>query len=99
MNDNGIDKSWTKQFVIGPPLLPVELPLPLHGVLVGDKLLFVNELSHTCEGQQQIEQILLYDLVTKDIKNFQVKHSSFISNVILYVESLVSITGGNVFES
>jgi F-box interacting protein len=99
MNEYGVEESWTKQFVIGPPLLPVELPLPLHGVLVGDKLLLVNDLSHTCEGQQQIEQILLYDLITKDIKNFQVKHSSFISNVILYVESLVSITGGNVFES
>jgi F-box interacting protein len=94
MNDNGIDKSWTKQFVIGPLFVTRTTRefLVLNGriLLVGDKLVLVSG-----EGQ-----ILLYNFSAQETKNLQLQNlpnKVSVSRAMVYVESLVSITGGNVY--
>ena len=62
-------------------------------LFVGDKLLLVN-------GNKG--QTLLYDFGTQEIKNLQLRNCSdsfCVSRLMIYVESLVSVKGGNVFES
>ena len=96
MREYGVEESWTKQFIIKPGLI---FQRTNHFVgagellFVGDKLLLVN-------GNKG--QILLYDFGTQEIKNLQLRNCSdsfCVSRLMIYVESLVSVKGGNVFES
>ena len=88
MREYGVEDSWTKQLVVG-PLEGIQKPL---GFVKNEELILL------CDDEDQT--IALYNTGSQEIKNFQ--HSglpnSFRSrHARLYVESLVSLNGGNVF--
>ena len=61
-------------------------------LLVDDKLVLIRDKGN----------ILLYNFGAHEIKNLQLRNlpdSVFLPHVITYGESLVSVTGGNVFKS
>jgi hypothetical protein len=95
MREYGVEESWTKQFIIKPGLIfqrTNHFVGPGQLLFVGDKLLLVN-------GNKG--QILLYDFGTQEIKNLQLRNCSdsfCVSRFMIYVETLVSVKGGNVFE-
>ena len=85
----GVEKSWTKQFVIGPLLIIPRAQQFLFDVqllLVCDKLVMINGKG----------QILLYEFGAQEIKNLQLRNlpdSFFVSKPIVYMKSLVSVSG------
>ena len=89
MREYGVQKSWTKQFVIGPLLIIPRAQQFLFDVqllLVCDKLVMINGKG----------QILLYEFGAQEIKNLQLRNlpnSFFVSKPIVYMKSLVSVSG------
>ena len=87
MREFGVEESWTKQIVVDPPL-GIKRPL---GFAKSRELLLVGNDERTT---------FLYNIVYQEIKNLRLREGPnwFItSQVVVYVESLVSFTGGNVF--
>ena len=78
----GVKESWTKLFTIG-PLMGIEKPL---GFWKNESLFLRNN-----EGQ-----LLLYDPLAQKITNLQVDGRPM--QMITYVESLISLKGGNDLE-
>ena len=86
MREYGVEDSWTKQLVVG-PLLGIERPLQF--AKNGELLLVGDD-----------DAIVLYNIGSKEIRNLQLTKlpKSFIPvQAMVYVESLVSFTGENVF--
>ena len=86
MCEYGVEGSWTKQLVVG-PLLGIEMPLQF--AKNGELLLVGDD-----------DAIVLYNIGSKEISNLQLTKfpKSFIPvQAMVYVESLVSFTGENVF--
>ena len=88
MREYGVEDSWTKQLVVG-HLLGIQRPLQLLG---NEEILLVDENK----------TLVLYNIGSQEIKILQ--HTGYPKifmpkRAIVYVESLVSFTGGIVFES
>nr|POF24793.1 hypothetical protein CFP56_44545 [Quercus suber] len=90
MLEYGVDDSWTKQLVVR-PLLRIHRPLPF--AKNGELLLLGDHYTHNA--------LLQYNIGSQEIKFFNLQafqgHSSQ-QKAMVYVESLVSFTGRNVFE-
>ncbi|XP_030931031.1 F-box/kelch-repeat protein At3g06240-like [Quercus lobata] len=88
MREYGVEDSWTKQLVVG-HLLGIQRPLQLLG---NEEILLVDENK----------TLVLYNIGSQEIKILQRTGYPKIfmpRRAIVYVESLVSFTGGIVFES
>ncbi|XP_059438748.1 F-box/kelch-repeat protein At3g23880-like [Corylus avellana] len=89
MHEVGVKDSWTKLFTVG-PFTEIERPL---GVWKNDtQTMFFEHF----EGQP-----VLYDSSTKEITNLQIGHEvtrCLHLQLVTYMETLVSVKGGNEFE-
>ncbi|KAK7845894.1 F-box/kelch-repeat protein At3g23880 [Quercus suber] len=86
MREYGIEDSWTKQLVVNPPV-PIACPVRFFGN--GEFLLFDKNWA-----------MVLYNIGSQEIRILQCTgypNTSLPIELIDYVESLVSFTGGNVF--
>ena len=88
MREYGVEDSWTKQLVVG-LLLGIQRPLQILG---NEEILLVDEKK----------TLVLYNIGSQEIKILQ--HTGYPkifmpTQAFVYVESLVSFTGGIVFES
>lgn len=85
MSEYGVEESWTKQFVIDPSVVYDKL------LLVDDKLILISD-KYYC---------MTLELMKLRIFNLEIFQTRFffLSQIITNVKSLVSVTGGNVFES
>ena len=86
MREYGVEDSWTKQLVVG-PLLGIEMPLQF---AKNGELLVVGD----------DDTIVLYNIGSKEIRNLQLTEFPKSFNPVqamVYVESLFSFTGENVF--
>ncbi|XP_059439978.1 F-box/kelch-repeat protein At3g23880-like [Corylus avellana] len=85
MHKVGVKESWTKLFTVGPS---TEIERPL-GVWKNDTMFLENS-----EGQP-----VLYDPSTKEMTNLQIGHeATYTLQLVTYMETLVSVKGGNEFE-
>ncbi|KAK4592547.1 hypothetical protein RGQ29_016898 [Quercus rubra] len=86
MREYGVEDSWTKQLVVNPPV-PITCPVRFFGN--GEFLLFDKNWA-----------MVLYNIGSQEIRILQCTgypNTSLPMELIDYVESLVSFTGGNVF--
>ncbi|XP_050282647.1 F-box/kelch-repeat protein At3g06240-like [Quercus robur] len=86
MREYGVEDSWTKQLVVNPPV-PITCPVRFFGN--GEFLLFDKNWA-----------MVLYNIGSQEIRILQCTgypNTSLPLELIDYVESLVSFTGGNVF--
>ncbi|KAL0003655.1 hypothetical protein SO802_011216 [Lithocarpus litseifolius] len=89
MCEFGVRGSWTKQLVVITPQLEIERPL---GFAKNEKLFLLSKDRHA---------IFLYNIGSQEIKNLPFRgllNSNRKGHVRVYVESLVSFTGGYVFQ-
>ena len=89
MREYGVEDSWTKQLVVGHSL---GIQRPLQRILGNEEILLVDEKK----------TLVLYNIGSQEIKILQ--HTGYPkifmpTQAFVYVESLVSFTGGDVFES
>jgi F-box interacting protein len=81
----GVKDSWTKLFSIGPSK-EIERPL---GFWKNESIFLVKH----------DRQLVLYDPLTKEMSNLQIGYGvTCWTNLVTYMETLVSIKGGNEFE-
>ncbi|KAL0002165.1 hypothetical protein SO802_015946 [Lithocarpus litseifolius] len=88
MREYGVEDSWAKQLVVG-HLLGIQRPLQIIG---NEEILLVDEKK----------TLVLYNIGSQEIKILQRTGYPKIfmpTQAFFYVESLVSFTGGDVFES
>ena len=86
MREYGVEDSWTKQLFVNPPV-PITCPVRFYGN--GELLLFDKNWA-----------MVLYNIGSQEIRILQCTgypNTSLPLELIDYVESLVSFTGGNVF--
>ncbi|KAE7995677.1 hypothetical protein FH972_000448 [Carpinus fangiana] len=85
MHEVGVRDSWTKLFTIG-PFTEIERPL---GVWKNDTIFL----------EKSERQLVLYEPSTKEMTNLQIGHeATYTLQLITYMETLVSVKGGNEFE-
>ncbi|XP_059435560.1 F-box/kelch-repeat protein At3g06240-like [Corylus avellana] len=85
LNEYGVKESWSKLFTLG-PLTGIRKPL---GFWKNETALFLE----SSDGQ-----LVVYDTSTKEISNLPIDGEPYSLQVITYVETIVSVKGGNEFE-
>ena len=83
LNEYGVKESWSKLFTLG-PLTGIRKPL---GFWKNQTMLFME----SSDGQ-----LVVYDTSTVEMSNLQIGGELF--QVIIYMETLVSVEGVNKFE-
>ncbi|XP_050278435.1 F-box/kelch-repeat protein At3g23880-like [Quercus robur] len=89
MCEFGVKGSWTKQLVVITPQLEIARPL---GFAKNEELFLLSKDKHA---------VFLYNIGSQEIKNLPFRgllNSNRKGHVRVYVESLVSFTGGYVFQ-
>ncbi|KAE7995683.1 hypothetical protein FH972_000454 [Carpinus fangiana] len=84
----GVKDSWTKLFTIG-PCMGITRPLGF----------WKNNTMFMETFQENSRRVVLYDPSTKQMTNLQIHPGvTFSSQLVTYIDTLVSVKGGNEFE-
>jgi len=86
LNEYGVKESWAKLFTLG-PFTGIRKPL---GFWKNEIVLFLE----SSDGR-----LVVYDSSTKQMSGLQIDGEPLSLQVIPYVETLVSVKGGNGFEN